>query len=96
MHFIGKATVEVTDGSTQDPIITGYTFSNAEPGDVILDKDGYMEYIWSSAGKWEAFGSEWTATTSTSGTAIDFVTGISYNGATVLVSKSTVRSASTS
>ena len=95
MHFIGKATVEIVDGSTQDPIITGYTFSNAEPGDVILDKDGYMEYIWSSAGKWEAFGSEWTATTSTSGTAIDFVTGISYNGATVLVSKSTVRSAST-
>ena len=45
MHFRGKATVAISDNSTTDPQITGYTFSNAQAGDVVIDKDSAYEYI---------------------------------------------------
>lgn len=54
MHFIGKATVDVTDGSTVDPKITGYTTKTA--GDVIIDKSNSYEYVWTLEGKWERLG----------------------------------------
>lgn len=54
MHFIGKATVDITDGSTVDPKITGYTAKTA--GDVIIDKDNSYEYVWTLEGKWERLG----------------------------------------
>lgn len=54
MHFIGKATVDITDGSTVDPKITGYTTKTA--GDVIIDKDNSYEYVWTLEGKWERLG----------------------------------------
>lgn len=54
MHFIGKATVDITDGSTVDPKITGYTTKTA--GDVIIDKNNSYEYVWTSEGKWERLG----------------------------------------
>ena len=54
MHFIGKATVDITDGSTVDPKITGYTTKTA--GDVIIDKSNSYEYVWTLEGKWERLG----------------------------------------
>ena len=43
LHFIGKATVAITDGSTTDPVISGYSTKAA--GDVIIDKDNSREYV---------------------------------------------------
>lgn len=54
MHFIGKATVDITDGSTVDPKITNYTTKTA--GDVIIDKNNSYEYVWTLEGKWERLG----------------------------------------
>ena len=54
MHFIGKATVDITDGSTVDPKITGYTTKTA--GDVIIDKSNSYEYVWTLEKKWERLG----------------------------------------
>ena len=54
MHFIGKATVDITDGSTTDPKITGYTTKTA--GDVIIDKNNSYEYVWTLENKWERLG----------------------------------------
>lgn len=57
MHFIGKATVAITDGSTTNPTITGYDFANErKPGDVIIDEDDSYEFVWTNAGKWERLG----------------------------------------
>lgn len=54
MHFIGKATVDITDDSTADPKITGYTTKTA--GDVIIDKNNSYEYVWTLENKWERLG----------------------------------------
>ena len=56
MHFRGVATVAITDGATANPTITGYDFSNAVAGDVILGSDGKAEYVWTGSA-WEEFGS---------------------------------------
>ena len=57
LHFIGKATVAITDGSTTNPTITGYDFDNVkQAGDVVIDKDNSYEYVWTSAGAWERLG----------------------------------------
>jgi len=51
MHFIGKATVDIADGSTTNPTITGYDFANnKKPGDVVIDKNNSREYVWTAAG----------------------------------------------
>lgn len=55
LHFRGIATVEITDGSTTNPTISGYDFSKKEAGDVIIDKDSAYEFIWSGS-KWERLG----------------------------------------
>lgn len=58
MHFIGKATVDITDGSTTDPVISGYDFANKKAkGDVILGKDDNKEFVWDGT-KWELLGDE--------------------------------------
>lgn len=58
MHFIGKATVDITDGSTTDPVITDYDFTNKkEKGDVILGKDDHKEFVWNGSA-WEELGDE--------------------------------------
>lgn len=82
MHFRGKATVAITEDSTTDPTISGYTFgtngASALAGDVILDKDSEYEYVWTAdgtSGKWEKLGSSssykttQTAITDNTGTA---------------------------
>lgn len=58
MHFIGHATVDISDGSTTDPVIANYTFANAKAGDVIIDGHDAREYVWSAAGKWELLGGD--------------------------------------
>lgn len=55
MHFIGKATVDIADGSTTDPAISGYTTKTK--GDVILGKDDHKEFVWNGT-KWELLGDE--------------------------------------
>ena len=55
MHFIGEATVEITNNSTVNPRIQGYNFSAAQPGDVILF--GSAEYVW-TGGNWHLLGDE--------------------------------------
>lgn len=56
MRFIGVATVAITDGSTTDPVISGYNTKTA--GDVIIDKDSSREYVWSTTNKWELLGGD--------------------------------------
>jgi hypothetical protein len=36
MHFIGDAGVPITNNSSVDPRISGYSLASAQPGDVIL------------------------------------------------------------
>ena len=55
MHYIGEATVEITNGSNINPRITGYNFSKAEPGDVIIFNSG--EFVWSGVA-WRLIGEE--------------------------------------
>lgn len=62
MHFIGKATVDITDGSTTDPVISGYT--TKEKGDVILGKDDHKEFVWNGSA-WEELGDEGSYTLKT-------------------------------
>ena len=87
MHYRGKATVTISDGGTQDPTITGYDFTNDKmAGDVIIDKDGSMEYVWSGTA-WERLGSETSFKTiqtaksspSANGTATSFIDTISQD-----------------
>ena len=55
MHFIGEATVEITNNSSVNPRIQGYNFSAAQPGDVILF--GSAEFVW-TGGNWHLLGDE--------------------------------------
>lgn len=55
MHFIGDATVVVTNGSSVDPRINGYDFSQVLPGDVILYDA--KEFVWTGS-NWRLLGDE--------------------------------------
>lgn len=55
MHFIGEATVIINQNSSVDPRIAGYTFSEAQPGDVILSEA--KEFVW-TGGSWRLLGDE--------------------------------------
>ena len=54
MHYIGEATVNITNGSSVNPRIDGYNFSAARYGDVITYN--YQEFVW--AGAWRLLGDE--------------------------------------
>lgn len=57
MHFIGVTTVEITDGSTTDPTISGSSYSTKTAGDVVLYDDA--EFVWTgdnNNGHWELLG----------------------------------------
>ena len=56
MHFIGDATVVITENSHVDPQIIDYNFRNAQPGDVIL-ANGTQEYVW-TGNSWQLLGDE--------------------------------------
>lgn len=55
MHFVGTATVAITEDSKTDPKITGYTFANAQKGDVVLYN--HLEFVWDGT-KWEKLGDD--------------------------------------
>lgn len=55
MHFVGEATVVINANSTVDPRISGYNFSQAQPGDVILSDT--KEFVW-TGGNWHLLGDE--------------------------------------
>ena len=55
MHFIGDATVIINNNSSIDPRISGYIFTNAQPGDVILSDA--KEYVWTGS-NWRLLGDE--------------------------------------
>lgn len=72
MHFIGKAAVDITDGSTTDPQIANYT--TKEKGDVILGKDDHKKFVWNGA-IWEELGDEGSyalKTTTINGKALSY------------------------
>lgn len=90
LHFIGAATVAITDGSTTDPVISGYT--SKKTGDVIIDKDSAYEYVWTAAGKWERLGPDGSykvvqtavSSPSASGSTTAFIDTISQNAQGVI------------
>lgn len=100
MHFIGKATVAITDNSTTNPNISGYDFtSDRKPGDVIIDSNSDAEYVWTINGTWEKLGSDssfkllQSAVTdpTASGSCSAFIDSISQNEQGVItVTKKTV------
>lgn len=55
MHYIGEASVEITNGSSVNPRINGYNFSGATAGDVIIFNNA--EYVWTGAA-WRLLGDE--------------------------------------
>lgn len=102
LHFIGIATVAITDGSTTDPVISGYTTKTA--GDVVIDKDKFHEYVWTGTA-WEKLGGDSSykvtqgtvASPSTSGSTIAFIDTISQDANGVITAtKKNVREASAS
>lgn len=105
MHYRGKATVALSDGGTQDPTITGYDFTNDKmAGDVVIDKDSSMEYVWNGTA-WERLGSETSFKTiqaaksspSASGTTTSFIDTISQDtNGVITATKKTVTTATTS
>lgn len=71
MHYVGEATVNIINGSTLNPRIDNYNFSNVQYGDVItFDK---QEYVWD--GTWRLLGDEGSYAIKGSITNID----IAYN-----------------
>ena len=55
MHYIGEASVEITNNSNVNPQIQGYNFSNATAGDVIIYN--HAEYVWTGV-SWRLLGDE--------------------------------------
>jgi len=55
MHYIGEASVEITNGSSVNPQIQGYDFLGAEAGDVIIFNQA--EYVWTGT-SWRLLGDE--------------------------------------
>lgn len=55
MHYIGEASVEITNGSSVNPQIQDYNFAQARPGDVIIFNAA--EYVWAD-GHWRLLGNE--------------------------------------
>lgn len=84
MHFVGIATVAITDGSTTNPSISGYT--TKQKGDVIIDKESAYEYVW-TGDKWERLGGDGSYKTvqsavvdpTASGNSSTFIKTISQN-----------------
>ena len=55
MHYVGEASVVITPNSAVDPRIGGYTFANAQQGDVILYDA--KEFVW-TGNVWRLLGDE--------------------------------------
>ena len=72
MHFIGEAGVIITQGSTINPNIAGYNFSQAQPGDVILYDA--KEFVWTGS-NWRLLGDEGSYAIKGSITNVDIADG---------------------
>ena len=57
MRYIGKTTTSLSDGSTTNPITIDSVSTTVQSGDVVIDKNEQLEYIWNGS-KWESFGNE--------------------------------------
>ena len=77
MHFIGEATVTITNNSSVDPQIDGYTFRRAQPGDVILGGNK-EEYVWTGS-SWRLLGDEGSYAIKGSITDADIADGAAIN-----------------
>ena len=55
MHYIGEATVDISQAGIVNPQIDGYNFNNAQLGDVVVYN--YKEYVW-EGGNWRLLGDE--------------------------------------
>lgn len=105
LHYIGKTTTELSDGSTTSTISIGGSNVTATSGDIVIDNNSNYEYIW-NGDAWEAFGPEGSykvrqeaVTDPTAGTSgqINFIATISQNeNGEISATKQPVRSASTS
>lgn len=80
--FQGIATVAIADGSTTDPVITGYDFSTVANGHVIIYQD--KEFVWSQ-NKWNKLGDEsaWLAANATITTPDGNANAFSNNNVTL-------------
>ena len=56
MHFVGEATIPIPVNSHVDPQIMGYTFRDAQMGDVILANNA-QELVWTGS-EWRLLGDE--------------------------------------
>lgn len=82
LKFIGFATVDIEDGSTTDPQISGYTTKSI--GDVVISRDSQYEFVWTAAGMWEQLGPDGSFIIS-GATAIDVTpTGTIANTGTIV------------
>lgn len=77
MHFIGEATVVITNDSSVDPQINGYNFKQAAPGDVILGINK-EEYVWTGS-NWRLLGDEGSYAVKGSITNADIADGAEIN-----------------
>lgn len=77
MHFIGEATVTITNNSSVDPQIDGYNFRQAEPGDVVLGINK-EEYVWTGS-NWRLLGDEGSYAVKGSITNADIADGAEIN-----------------
>ena len=80
MHFRGQATVAIADGSNTDPSISGYDFTQVQPGDVVLW--GQQEYVWTGS-IWELLGDEGSYALKTSTDTITEVSSFTAPSLTV-------------
>lgn len=55
MHLVGEATVPITNNSNTNPVIDGYNFILAQPGDVVLYDT--KEFVWNGS-SWSLLGDE--------------------------------------
>lgn len=56
IHYLGKTTSSISDGSTTNPVKIGTADKTAVAGDIVLSGD-HKEFIWNGAA-WELFGDE--------------------------------------
>ena len=83
LKFIGFSTGTMSDGQTATPTISGLASYTPAIGDVVIDKDNYFEFVYTSANKWEKLGAD--DSYAISGTEISYTPAgtISDNGSTV-------------
>lgn len=57
MKFIGTTATNIADGSTTSSIIVNNKTVQVEAGNVVLDTNGHLEYVWTGS-RWELLGQD--------------------------------------